>query len=77
MAGGSYIKADIQCPFYRYDDGGLRVACEGLVDDSVIILRFKRRRDWEIQVRTFCCDHFDKCEICRMIMENKYEEEDL
>lgn len=77
MAGGSYIQADVGCPFYRYDDGRRTVACEGVTDGSIISQRYRRRSDWECQVRTFCCEHWQKCEVYRMLMENKYEEEDL
>lgn len=77
MAGGSYIQADVGCPFYRYDDGRRTVACEGVTDGSIILQRYSRRSDWECQMRTFCCEHWQKCEIYRMLMENKYEEEDL
>lgn len=77
MAGGSYIQVDIQCPFYKYDDGRRVVACEGVTDGSIISQRYRRRSDWESQVRTFCCEHWQKCEVYRMLMENKYEEEDL
>ena len=77
MSGGSYIKADFGCPFYRYDDGRRVVACEGVTDGSIIIQRYSRRGDWECQVKTFCCEHWKNCEIYRMLMENKYEEEDI
>ena len=77
MSGGSYIKADIGCPFYRYDDGRRVVACEGVTDGSIIIQRYSRRGDWECQVKTYCCEYWVKCEIYRMLMENKYEEEDI
>lgn len=77
MSSGSYIKVDVGCPFYRYDDGRQQIACEGVTDESIIIQRFARKSDWECQVRNFCCEHYKNCEIHRMLMEYKYEEEDL
>ena len=76
MAGGSYIQADVGCPFYRYDDGRRTVACEGVTDGSIILQRYSRRSDWECQVRTFCCEHWQKCEVYRMLMQ-KYEEDNV
>lgn len=75
MASGSFIKVDIGCPFYRCDDGRQSVTCEGVTDGSVIIQRYSRRDDWELQTRIFCCQHWRMCEIYRMLMENKYEED--
>ena len=78
MSGGSYIKVDVGCPFYRYDDARkMTVACEGVTDGSIIMQRYTRKMDWECQIRTFCCQHWARCEIYRMLMENKYEEEDI
>ena len=77
MSGGTYIKVDVGCPFFKYDDGQRTVACEGVTDGSIILQRYSKKKDWECQVRTFCCEHWVKCEIYRMLMENKYEEEDI
>lgn len=64
------------CPFYKYDEkpnGIFRIVCEGLVDDSSIVLAYKRKNDFYIQLGTFCCQNFDRCEIYRAINE-KYED---
>lgn len=65
----------VQCPFYKYADGRRRITCEGLIDKSSIALLYLTRRDYDTQLLSFCCDHYRKCEIYRMLMENKYEEE--
>lgn len=71
---GSFKQADVQCPFYKYDDGRRRITCEGLIDKSSIALIYLTRYDYDKQLEVFCCDHYDKCEVYRMLME-KYEEE--
>ena len=76
MPSGSYKQIEVQCPFYKYDDGKRRITCEGLVDKSSLALIYQRRNDYEIQINVFCCEHYKKCEIYRMLMEAKYDEED-
>ena len=73
MPSGSYKQIDVQCPFYK-SDAMKRIICEGLIDKSNISLGFLIFKDYEIQLRTFCCEHYQKCEIYRMLMQ-KYEEE--
>ena len=69
----------VLCPFYQYDETMnkkrcFRITCEGLVDRSTLILNYRFKRDFWIQLETFCCRHFDRCEIYRMLME-KYEDQ--
>lgn len=71
---GSFKQADVQCPFYKHDDGWRRITCEGLVDKSSISLGYMKKSDYDNQFEVFCCQHYKKCEIYRMLME-KYEEE--
>ena len=75
MPSGSFRQVDVQCPFYKYDDGRRRITCEGLIDKSSIALIYLTRRDYDIQLTTFCCEHYKKCEIYRVLME-KYKEEE-
>lgn len=72
---GSYRAVDVRCPFFKHDDGGHRIVCEGLVDRASISLSYERKRDYEIQIGTFCCEHYDKCEVYGILMK-KYEEGD-
>ena len=72
----------VQCPFYQYDEcfnkkKCHRITCEGLVDGSTLILNYKFKRDYRIQLDTFCCEYYDRCEIYRMLMTTKYEEDKI
>ena len=75
MPSGSFKQVDVQCPFYKYDDGRRRITCEGLIDKSSIVLSYLTRNDYDTQLLVFCCEHYKKCEIYRVLME-KYDEED-
>lgn len=75
MPSGSYKQADVLCPFYKYDDGKQRITCEGLVDDSSLALIYHQKIDYETQINVFCCENYKRCEVYRMLMENKYEED--
>ena len=68
----------VQCPFYRYDECYEktrihRIVCEGIVDKSTLVLNFRYKKDFRIQLDTFCCEYFKKCEVYRMLME-KYQD---
>ena len=73
MASGSFKQTEVECPFYRFDDGRRRITCEGIMDGSSVALLFRERSDFDKQLEVFCCEHYKKCEIYRMLME-KYEE---
>ena len=51
--------------------------CEWMINGATVSINFQSRRDFKNQMTVFCCEHYTKCEIYRMLMENKYEEEDL
>lgn len=70
----------VLCPFYQYDDSIStqhihRIACEGLIPNNVIILSYKFKKDRKIQLETFCCEYFDRCEIYRMLIDAKYADD--
>ena len=70
-----------KCPFYKYDESHNkknthRIVCEGLTEDSTLMLVYTYKRDFRIQLETFCCEHFDRCEVYRMFMQ-KYEENNI
>ena len=75
MPSGSYKQIEVKCPFYKYDDGKRRITCEGIIDDSSLALIYHNKRDYEMQIDTFCCEHYTKCEVYRMLMD-KYDEEE-
>lgn len=70
-----YGKVEVQCPFFKYDDGARRITCEGLIDDSSLALIYKRKCDYETQMQAFCCEHYARCEIYRLLMD-KYDKEE-
>lgn len=72
MASGSYRQTDVGCPFYSQDDGAHKVICEGIIEKSALSLWFKRKRDFQLHLREFCCKKYDHCELYRMLME-KYQ----
>lgn len=74
---GSYKAVDVQCPFFKRDDGSHRITCEGLIgtkETSGITLWYKKKTDYETQISTFCCEHYKKCEIYGVLIE-KYEDD--
>ena len=78
MTGSSWKgRCDAQCPFFRsaVGDQKRRITCEGIVDKSVLVYTFSRKKDYEMHLGIFCCEHYKKCEIYRMLMEYKYDEE--
>ena len=76
MPSGSFKQIEVECPFYKYDDGKQKIICEGLVDKGHIALFYQRRSDYRTQINMFCCEHYKKCEVYRMLMEAKYDWED-
>ena len=78
MPNASYKgKVDAQCPFFKCDEAKTRrITCEGIVDKSTLALTYRRKRDFDTQLGVFCCEYYKKCEIYRMLMEAKYDEED-
>lgn len=73
MASGSYRQTDVQCPFYRSDDGKQRIVCEGIAADSSLSWSFVYKRDYKIQLEEFCCKKYRNCEIYN-VLNQKYEE---
>jgi len=69
----SYMRVHVQCPFYKGDEKRRRVICEGLVDHSTLSLSYGSAKDFQIQMKTFCCDHFQYCEVYQMLMNSKYD----
>lgn len=62
---------EIQCPFFcgREDShAGKKLFCESPVPGSSLTLFFQRKEDYRKQVQIFCCEHYQKCEIYRMVM---------
>ncbi len=75
MSSGSYRQVRVECPFYRSDDGKGKIICEGLTDDSSLILSFRKRISYERHMDNFCCRRYKYCELYGAI-NRKYEEEE-
>lgn len=67
-----YGEQDARCPFFRRREKKM-IVCEGLVDESRIILSYSRSNDYQIQYSMFCCKNYEKCEIYRLLMD-KYQD---
>lgn len=46
------------------------------MDGSKLITRYCRSGDKDKQCQIYCCEMFSYCEIYRMLMREKYDEED-
>ena len=66
----SYDDVDVKCPFFKGSDKR-KVMCEGITDDCIIKLIFFSELKRNCHHSIFCCEHFTKCEIYRML-EGKY-----
>ena len=76
MPSGSFVQSDVLCPFYKYDDGRRKIACEGFTDRCVLDVRWKYHIEQDLHLQTFCCKAYEKCEIYRMVMESKYDDDE-
>lgn len=66
---------DAKCPFYRLAVK-YQLRCEGYVDGiATVILRFQKYSDLKTHMSIFCNDRYDCCEIARLIMANKYDDQ--
>lgn len=76
--GSNYLNPYVKCKFFKTADDSNRVTCKGPVEDSSLIFRFDnkdtKRNDLKIQMKTFCCDRYQNCEIYQMLRQI-YEEE--
>lgn len=68
MATKTWNKWYVRCPFFLNDNGKNMISCEGLCAHGKINLTFASKADYEIQLDTFCKDHFERCEIHRAVM---------
>lgn len=84
--GSTWASGYVQCPFYKrdkedklYDRCGKeisrrkRILCESPVPGSSLSLTFVKKKDFDMQLKIFCCDKYKCCEIYRMLSQ-MYEE---
>lgn len=78
MPSGSFkAQTYVQCPFFKFDVANQkRIVCEGFVDESTLALIYCRKKDYITQLEVFCSEHYKKCEVYRMLMKAKYDEEE-
>lgn len=72
----SWLDRYAECPFYLRCDrekGRWTISCQGVTDASILQWRFRKKQDFEIQLRTFCCGKFERCEVYEML-EKTFEE---
>lgn len=70
MPSGSYKQVHVICPFYKHDDGNQKITCYGIIgDNSSTALIFHNKTHYESQMKIFCCQHYKKCEVYRMLNE--------
>lgn len=68
---------EIQCPFFTGKEqsfSGKKILCESPVPGSNLGLYFRQKQEYYDQLRIFCCQHYEKCEIYRAVMAAKYED---
>lgn len=65
-----------QCPFYQRccTKGPWTITCQGVTDASNLQWRFRTKRDCTIQLKTFCMDKFQNCEIFQAIYAARADE---
>lgn len=70
-----FREAYIRCPFYRnYTNDTVR--CEGIMDGTAVALSFAEREDRCRHMDVFCQNKYKNCEIYRMVMDARYEEDE-
>lgn len=75
MASGTFRQVYVRCPFYRFDEVK-KINCEGIAAGSSFTTTYKRKTDCDQQMDLFCCGKYENCEICRMLMDAKYREDE-
>lgn len=75
MASGSYLQVDVQCPFYRQDNGKSRIRCEGFFEGTSMEWIFCSKRDFCCQMASFCQGAYRNCEHYRALMQAKYADD--
>ena len=58
-----------ECPFYLGTDSKKQITCQGVADSSNLCWKFKNRDDLLIQIKTFCCDKYENCEVFQMLKQ--------
>ena len=76
MSSESYRQVLVRCPFYHRDNGRSTITCEGIVEGSTLSLNFPNKQEFLTQSDVFCCDYYKNCEVYRMLMDARYDEDE-
>ena len=76
MPSGSFKQVDVQCPFYKSDDGKQKIVCEGFGNALNLTQSYTYKAEYERQMEVFCCRSYRKCEVYRLLMDTKYDGKD-
>ena len=76
MPSGSYNQVYVQCPFYKEDDGKFSITCEGFGHARYLKQMYFNKAQYAKQMSAFCCENYKCCEVYRVIMETKYDEDE-
>ena len=58
----------VKCPFYRYEKNRT-IGCSGISHGCSLTLTYRTEAEWNQQMHIFCEDHYDKCEVFRMLWD--------
>lgn len=72
----SFDSVNVRCPYYQSNDE-FRITCEGLTEDSSIVLRFIRKDDMAFQLDNYCSRGFQFCEIAQVLQMKYTDEEEI
>lgn len=66
----TYMFANVKCPFFEGEEKN-KIRCEGVEKDSSNVQQFKKIIQKEAWMGKYCCEHYKKCRIYKML-EQKY-----
>lgn len=59
-----------KCPFWKYRTDAY-IVCQGPVVNTTIAWNWDTKADADKQVRIFCRDQYERCEIYRCVIQNR------
>ena len=62
---GVFSGVNAKCPYYVYEDPKKKeIKCHGIIPGTYSTQKFKRRAEYESQLRCFCDCEYWRCEFC-------------
>lgn len=68
----NYDDVNAKCPYF-VGSKKTNITCEGLTEDSVVILHFNTNEKKQQHRNIFCDNKYHNCEVCRMLDEKNEE----